>query len=1490
MTQKIQSGVVNLGSKYEELFPAKFALKLLRDPNVEDFNFVLNYCSFKKFDDLVVNIKYKNCVENFAIQLKHRETGRDVIGVEELDDKGKNFIISNFSNAYKTLDSEKQQSYKFILFTNAKFENLDKSKPYQIEKICPPFKTKIFATDGIVYKFKKKEPRQEEFFEKFFLCSGQKNVEGLRNDIVTIFETDFFLSKDVATRIATCYESFFADLHQKQFDNTKIDKNTVILKLIDLILEDYIIYSPLSENFDEKTALFAKAIKTADVTCLLQINDKDRNCKNADLDKELQKIATQHKLIFPNKKTESKKNTRILSYFKEKPLFVRTDKDTQKTILSLINLSQNLYNKIKFVLVGKLIGTVEITTERIFTNLSDLKKLDSSLYDKITKRFKIKFQGRQEETIETLQNTFGLPLDEFVTPSELFEALKKDWVITPKVTEALPKPFLTRFLTREHIQVDKLDDKTIVHCGGQSKQCKAYLKNYSKILITEEKNCKSCFHHLKFGDNKIEWIERKVSPDNPEIFDYQLSIICGNPGIGKTTMMKYLTFKCPLNYWVVNVSLKKWSSFLKKSHSVEEILNQFLTPCNKFATNIMNFLKCEKKIIFFFDGLDELNDDCISGTIKTTKLLLEEGYKCWISCTIRLKPTLKTHFSQYQIYDIEEIGQEEQENYIREKLQSEKKPPEFIETQIRKISKANVDILKFPICLYILTEVLTKSDTDFEDNLSLLHLYECFIDARLQHELEKAHYDTRQDNLKVPMKTFKHFHIKECQIAALRTCLEPSHFDLLKVTNEAFFVETLRQNGDFLKLISEVNSKNRFVFIHFTIAQYFAATWLKNNVKEISKWQFLFKPQYIGIRYFLNVQMAENCPLHLAILNQDLSNVEKLAKEHLNDLDKGGRSPLHLASSIETKHPISHSGEIQNRIYFKDNVEEKILQLLLDLNVNALQKDELFRWNAFEYADASLSLSSLEALSKKEDLKLEYLQNYNELEILAENCIKFGYFNLLKSLTNLKSLSDLDKNEKSLLHQAIENQQEEIAVFLIEKGANLDQSLLHPATFWGCTKVVQLLLNRNIEVDIKDSEDKTPLHWAAKLGNTHILQLLIDKSAKIDSTDVRKRTPLHKASYMGKNQAVKILLKNNANVNFRDNDDKTPLQRASDMGHYETVKILVESCADINAIDKNKRTALHYAAFEGHFQVVEYLVMAKIDVTALDDDGKTALDLAQEKGHKKIVQILQKSQNKSYNPETHHENELHYAAKMGNLSKIEQLLNSGFNIEETDKDGQTALHLASISGHSQVVKFLLSKSASKTAKNRDDRIPLHLASQHGHKTIVEYLLDENINAWDRWKLTPLHRAAYKGHQAVVELLIESKADLEAAQIDGGTPLHSAAFGGHNDIIKFLVEKGANWKATNKNKETCLHEAALKGCTETVCFLIKENKDLINKTDCRERTALHWAAEKGYGNMIRYLVEAGAEVGIKDRWKKTALDVAREAGKEEIVRYLEGKKT
>lgn len=200
------------------------------------------------------------------------------------------------------------------------------------------------------------------------------------------------------------------------------------------------------------------------------------------------------------------------------------------------------------------------------------------------------------------------------------------------------------------------------------------------------------------------------------------------------------------------------------------------------------------------------------------------------------------------------------------------------------------------------------------------------------------------------------------------------------------------------------------------------------------------------------------------------------------------------------------------------------------------------------------------------------------------------------------------------MHEAINNQQLDVAEFLFTHGANANltnssgKTPLHVAAEIGSHAAADILLRCNGDVNKRDYLLQTPVFLAARSGRS-VLLTLIKNGADINLPDQKGRTPLHVSLENGHLFVMKILMEYNAEVNLMDKDGKTPLHLASNMGNYEASSILLKANAKVNAVDGNCCTPLHYCTKS---VVLKLLIQNGASVNSKDVNGNTPLHSAVE--------------------------------------------------------------------------------------------------------------------------------------------------------------------------------------------------------------------------------------------------------------------------------------
>ncbi len=147
----------------------------------------------------------------------------------------------------------------------------------------------------------------------------------------------------------------------------------------------------------------------------------------------------------------------------------------------------------------------------------------------------------------------------------------------------------------------------------------------------------------------------------------------------------------------------------------------------------------------------------------------------------------------------------------------------------------------------------------------------------------------------------------------------------------------------------------------------------------------------------------------------------------------------------------------------------------------------------------------------------------------------------------------------------------------------------------------------------------------------------------------------------------------------------------------------------------------------------------------------------------------------------------------------------------------------------------------------------------------------------------LHIPAGNGNLNQVKLEIKNGTDVNLLDAADQTALMYASEKGQIDVVKYLVENGAdvNIKGNKRSRGTALIYASAANRGMVVKYLL-QNGALINDTTYNDETALHWASALGHSSIVRTLLKNKIDRTIKNHKGKTALDLAKNAKRVEVV--------
>ena len=156
--------------------------------------------------------------------------------------------------------------------------------------------------------------------------------------------------------------------------------------------------------------------------------------------------------------------------------------------------------------------------------------------------------------------------------------------------------------------------------------------------------------------------------------------------------------------------------------------------------------------------------------------------------------------------------------------------------------------------------------------------------------------------------------------------------------------------------------------------------------------------------------------------------------------------------------------------------------------------------------------------------------------------------------------------------------------------------------------------------------------------------------------------------------------------------------------------------------------------------------------------------------------------------------------------------------------------------------------------------------------------------------TALLIAVWNNDIEAARLLIEAGADVNVKDALQDSPYLVAGAHGRNEILKMILQNGADLNSVNRFGGTAIIPAAEKGHPETVSLLIAAGAD-VNHVNDLGWTALMEAVVLSDGgplhqDIVKRLLEGGADRSIPDKEGVTALEHAKQRGFTEMVALLE----
>jgi len=447
--------------------------------------------------------------------------------------------------------------------------------------------------------------------------------------------------------------------------------------------------------------------------------------------------------------------------------------------------------------------------------------------------------------------------------------------------------------------------------------------------------------------------------------------------------------------------------------------------------------------------------------------------------------------------------------------------------------------------------------------------------------------------------------------------------------------------------------------------------------------------------------------------------------------------------------------------------------------------------------------------------------------------------------------------------------------FLASAISAAGRSELADAAMAGNTSAVRALLEKKADVKAPQVDGTTALHWAVRANNLEMTEMLLRAGADASAANQLGATPMLLAATNGNAAVLERLIQAGANPNAPISETgDTALMMAARTGALDAVKALLDHGAQVNAKESwGGTTALMWAIAERHSAVAKLLVERGADVNAKSNFVPSASG----RGFEGTAPVAPKTNQTTEEFASGWMTPLLFAARENDLESARILIQAGADVNAVGGDGKGALGLALFDGSYDVASLLIDSHADVNHADAQRFTPLFWAvDRRNMETAPNF----------PWMITvdPL---------PVIKKLLDAGANPNAlvnntprARMRDGSPrivfataFMRAAFSGDIEVVKLLLAHGADPHIQSRDRETTLQAACALAFIngyhrqrpseerlEVVKLLVDLGED-VNHHDSYGITPLMAAANFGDINIVRYLIDKGANLAAHDLGKK-----------------------
>lgn len=377
------------------------------------------------------------------------------------------------------------------------------------------------------------------------------------------------------------------------------------------------------------------------------------------------------------------------------------------------------------------------------------------------------------------------------------------------------------------------------------------------------------------------------------------------------------------------------------------------------------------------------------------------------------------------------------------------------------------------------------------------------------------------------------------------------------------------------------------------------------------------------------------------------------------------------------------------------------------------------------------------------------------------------------------ALSSAEKDAQVFLSVSANNLEQ--VKLLVAEGVDLNckNDLLEvPLIYAKSPEMIDLLISNGADPNLLLLGHKTVLMRAIENDNNNLASILIDKGVSLSIFDVYGETAFLKA-VKKRNMPIlkKMFAKGFLNQILASPYRDKLFEQATQLGNEEFLKEAANYGLDLNVTNNSGQTFLMNSIMNNNIVLANFLMGRNVKLDPVDNFGKTALHYAVENGNQELIKKI--IANQKYVPEdilvnAYDDSTIKFINSQKKYSKIKYqeflikaidadnskltnyILSQTISINYQDNNGRTALIAAVQTNNLSLIKILLKRGSNPNLIDKNQNPALVYARD---QKIIELLLSSgaNLNLTEKdKKISVLTKAVSQDNKILVDYLSNKK--------------------------------------------------------------------------------------------------------------------------------------